>query len=71
MNETAGDQKQVPLPVAEGPRLHPFPAYQDGKTPDIEFLEHLGTGAAAHVFKARIAGQIYALKVVSLARIYH
>ncbi len=52
----------VPLPHCDGPRLKPF-AFQGPQK--IEFPEYLGEGLHAHVFKAKILGQIYALKLVS------
>lgn len=55
------NQKSQPLPEVEGPRLPPFPNHHT-----IEFLQYLGYGLTAHVFKARINGQIYALKVVRI-----
>lgn len=51
-----------PLPTCDGPKLEPF----DFKGPqDIEFLEKLGEGMVSHVFKVKILGQVYALKLVS------
>ncbi|EGX88245.1 hypothetical protein CCM_08288 [Cordyceps militaris CM01] len=50
----------TPLPLCPGPTLPPF----DFKGwQDIEFLEYLGDGAHAHVFKVRLLGKIYALKL--------
>lgn len=69
MDEVAVSKKRVPLPEAEGPRLPPFPT-RHGKEPEIEFLQHLGTGATAHVFEARIDQKTYALKIVSFARLH-
>ncbi len=52
----------VPLPLCDGPKLKPF----DFQGPQrIEFLEHIGQGLHAHVFKVRILGCVYALKLVS------
>src|SRR5438874_250828 len=51
----------VPLPRCDGPKLKPFD-FQGAQT--IEFLEHVGEGLHAHVFKVQIRGQIYALKLV-------
>ncbi|KAI1167140.1 kinetochore Sim4 complex subunit FTA2-domain-containing protein [Nemania serpens] len=49
-----------PLPECPGPKLGPF----DFQGPqNIEFLEKAGEGLHAIVFKVRILGQIYALKV--------
>ncbi|KAJ9130230.1 Kinetochore complex Sim4 subunit Fta2 [Pleurostoma richardsiae] len=50
----------VPLPRCDGPKLKPFD-FQGTQT--IEFLEHVGEGLHAHVFKVQILGQIYALKL--------
>lgn len=48
------------VPDCEGPRLHP---YNRKGTDEIEFIDEVGHGAHAHVFKVRIDGKIYALKV--------
>ncbi|KAI5925861.1 kinetochore Sim4 complex subunit FTA2-domain-containing protein [Camillea tinctor] len=50
----------VPLPQWLGPKLGPFDFQGPQK---IEFLEFLGEGLHAMVFKVRILGQVYALKV--------
>ncbi|KEY68579.1 hypothetical protein S7711_05765 [Stachybotrys chartarum IBT 7711] len=50
----------VPLPEFEGPKLEPF-TFQGKRK--IEFLEGLGSGTHSWVFKVRIDGQIYALKL--------
>ncbi|KAK4145150.1 uncharacterized protein C8A04DRAFT_36070 [Dichotomopilus funicola] len=50
----------VPLPQCDGPKLNPFKF--DGN-PSIEFLDYLGEGLHAHVFKVRMDNQIYALKL--------
>ncbi|KAK0612337.1 kinetochore Sim4 complex subunit FTA2-domain-containing protein [Bombardia bombarda] len=56
----ATDADLVPLPQCIGPKLEPF----DFQGPQqIEFLEYIGEGLHAHVFKIRILGQIYALKL--------
>lgn len=52
----------VPLPQIDGPTLAAFDFQGPQK---IEFLEHVGEGLHAHVFKVRILGGIYALKIVS------
>jgi Kinetochore Sim4 complex subunit FTA2 len=58
--ESASDL--VPLPQCDGPKLKPF----DFKGPQkIGFLDHVGEGLHAHVFKVEILAQIYALKLVS------
>lgn len=44
-----------------GEKLSPFD-FQGTQT--IKFLEHVGEGLHAHVFKVQIRGQIYALKLV-------
>lgn len=55
------DADLVPLPRCDGPKLKPFD-FQGAQR--IEFLEYVGEGLHAHVFKVRIRGQIYALKLV-------
>ncbi|KAI0515188.1 kinetochore Sim4 complex subunit FTA2-domain-containing protein [Xylaria bambusicola] len=50
----------VPLPQCPGPKLRPFDFQGHQK---IEFLEILGEGLHAIVFKVRILDQIYALRV--------
>ncbi|KAI5459080.1 kinetochore Sim4 complex subunit FTA2-domain-containing protein, partial [Mariannaea sp. PMI_226] len=50
----------VPLPLCDGPKLKPF----DFKGPQkIEFIESLGQGSHSQVFKVKILGDIYALKL--------
>ncbi|KAH6981826.1 kinetochore Sim4 complex subunit FTA2-domain-containing protein [Ilyonectria sp. MPI-CAGE-AT-0026] len=50
----------VPLPLCDGPKLKPF----DFQGPQqIEFLEFLGEGLHSYVFKVKIMGTIYALKL--------
>ncbi|KHN95789.1 uncharacterized protein MAM_06401 [Metarhizium album ARSEF 1941] len=56
--ESAADL--VPLPRCDGPKLKAFPFPGPQK---MEFLEYLGEGLHAHVFKIRISGQVYALKL--------
>lgn len=52
----------VPLPLCDGPKLKPF----DFQGPQqIEFLEFLGDGTHSYVFKVKILGEVYALKLVS------
>lgn len=58
------DADLVPLPECPGPKLQPFNFQGQQK---MEFLGLLGEGSHAVVVKARILGQIYALKVVSAA----
>ena len=55
------DADLVPLPNCDGPKLKPFNFHGPQK---IEFLEYLGKGLHAHVFKIKILGRIYALKLV-------
>ncbi|KAI1380575.1 kinetochore Sim4 complex subunit FTA2-domain-containing protein [Hypoxylon crocopeplum] len=50
----------VPLPRCDGPKLKPFTFRRSQK---IEFLEYIGEGSHAHVFKVRIQEKIYALKL--------
>lgn len=58
------DEDLIPLPECPGPKLKPF----DFQGPqNIEFLEIAGEGLHAMVFKVRILGNIYALKVVSIS----
>ncbi|KAI1735542.1 kinetochore Sim4 complex subunit FTA2-domain-containing protein [Xylaria scruposa] len=54
------DADLVPLPHCDGPKLQPF---DFGGPQAIEFLEYIGEGLHAHVFKVAIRGQIYALKL--------
>lgn len=56
------DADLVPLPQCDGPKLDPF---KFSGAQAIEFLEHIGEGLHAHVFKVSIHNQIYALKLVS------
>lgn len=55
----------VPLPHCVGPKLKPFAFPGDGLKQNIEFLEYIGEGSHAHVFKIKVSDQIYALKLVS------
>lgn len=50
-----------PLPPCAGPQTLPF---LDAVPPDIEFLDILGEGLHSYVFRVRIQGQLYALKMV-------
>ena len=53
----------APLPNCEGPKLRPF----DYRGPQkVKFLDHLGEGLHAHVFKVEIKKRMYALKLVSI-----
>ncbi|KAI8633147.1 kinetochore Sim4 complex subunit FTA2-domain-containing protein [Xylariaceae sp. FL1651] len=56
----------VPLPHCDGPKLGPF-VFQGPQ--EMDFLEHLGEGTHAHVFKVKILGQIYALKLFRFVHI--
>ncbi|OAA61821.1 hypothetical protein SPI_04680 [Niveomyces insectorum RCEF 264] len=53
-------EELVPLPNCEGPKLKPFDFHGPQR---IEFLELLGTGIDGVVFKVKILGRIYALKL--------
>lgn len=60
-NATNTADALVPLPLVDGPKLNPF----DFKgVQNIEFLDSLGAGAHSEVFKVKILGELYALKVV-------
>jgi Kinetochore Sim4 complex subunit FTA2 len=58
--ESAADL--VPLPHCDDLKLKPFDFQGPQK---IEFLDHLGEGLHAHVFKVKILGRVYALNIVS------
>ncbi|KAI0535861.1 kinetochore Sim4 complex subunit FTA2-domain-containing protein [Xylaria digitata] len=58
------DADLVPLPNCDGPKLKSFDFQGPQK---IEFLEYLGEGLHAHVFKVKILGQVYALKLFRFA----
>jgi hypothetical protein len=58
------DADLVPLPQCEGPKLKAFDFHGQQK---INFLEYLGEGLHGFVFKVKILGRIYALKLVSTA----
>lgn len=58
------DADLVTLPKCDGLKLKPFNFQGPQK---IEFLEHLREGLYAHVFKVKILGKIYALKLVGRA----
>lgn len=59
--ESAADL--VPLPQIDGPKLSPFDFHGQQR---IDFLEPLGEGTHSIVFKVKILGSTYALKVVRL-----
>ncbi|KAH9906764.1 kinetochore Sim4 complex subunit FTA2-domain-containing protein [Xylariomycetidae sp. FL2044] len=48
------------LPKVPGPKLAP---YVDGESLDIDFIQHLGKGVHAHVWKVLINGKVFALKI--------
>lgn len=53
----------VPLPQGNGPKIKAF----DFQGPQqIEFLDRLGSGIHSIVFRVKIRGQIYALKLASI-----
>lgn len=51
------------LPVVPGPKLYPFDT--GGDPLNLEFIEELGKGLVSYVWKVRINGNEYALKIVS------
>ncbi|KAK8084357.1 kinetochore sim4 complex subunit FTA2 domain-containing protein [Apiospora hydei] len=51
------------LPPAPGPKLAEFKGKRTGETLHIDFIQYLGSGVHAHVWKVRIDGEIYALKM--------
>lgn len=56
-------QPLVPLPQCPRPKLKPF----DFQGPQaIEFIDLLGRGVHSEVYRVKIFGQMYALKLVSL-----
>ncbi|OTA95559.1 hypothetical protein M434DRAFT_379259 [Hypoxylon sp. CO27-5] len=50
----------VPLPRCEGPKLEPF---EFNGPQRIDFLEYIGEGLHAYVFKVKIQEKVYALKL--------
>lgn len=58
----------VALPQCEGPKLQPFDVRGPQK---IEFLDYLGEGLHAHVFKVKVLGRVYTLKVVCGALLFN
>lgn len=52
----------MPLPQVDGPKLK---AFKFSRARKIDFLEYAGAGTHSQVFKVKIEGEIYALKVVS------
>lgn len=59
--------KRLPLPRVPGPKLEPF---QGTATADIEFIAFIGNDEDmdSKVWKVRIKGRVYVLKVVSTAQ---
>ena len=49
-------------PKVPGPKLKKFKESSDSL--DINFIKHLGKGVHGHVWKVRIDGVVYALKLV-------
>lgn len=64
--ESAADL--LPLPRCDGPKLEPFQFHGPQK---IEFLHYISEGLVSHVFKVRIEGEIYALKLVGNSTYVH
>lgn len=60
----ASSTKRLPLPRCPGPKLEPF---RGTASVDIEFIEFIGSGndMDSKVWKVRVDGKIYALKIVS------
>jgi len=56
-----------PLPWCAGPKLKPF-TFKTA-TPQVTFLRLLGSGLHGHVFKARLDGVIYAIKLFKFVKI--
>lgn len=63
-NMSSQSENPLALPRVQGPKLEPF---QGTTSADIQFLEFLGSAEDldSKVWKARMNGHIYALKVVS------
>lgn len=51
------------LPEVPGPKLYPFDT--GGEPLNLEFIEEIGKGLVSFVWKVRINGSEYALKIVS------
>lgn len=62
MSTAAIDQSDE-LPSIEGPKLRRF---KGGNYNRIEYEELLGSGDHGYVFRVRIDGELYALKLVRL-----
>lgn len=59
------------LPRIPGPKLGPYQS-PNGNTgrPQVKFLEELGQGAHSAVWKVKIDGKLFALKLVKDSREY-
>ncbi|KAI0471071.1 kinetochore Sim4 complex subunit Fta2 [Xylariaceae sp. FL0804] len=57
------------LPNIPGPKLKPFGS-ETGQPVEIEFIRHVGKGAHAHVWKVRLNGEVYALKMFIFGKCY-
>lgn len=53
---------ELGLPDVRGPKLLPFS--NNDKQPEVIFIENLGSGYHAYVWKVLIDGKAYALKMV-------
>lgn len=53
-----------PMPDLEGPKLGPFT--DDLLSHDVEFLDLLNGGVHSLVYKTKIDGKLYALKIVRI-----
>lgn len=56
------------FPQVPGPKLSPFDT--KGRPFKLKFLSHIGEGVHAHIWKVKINGELYALKIVC-ARFRH
>lgn len=61
--------KRLPLPRIPGPKLEPF---RGTATADIEFIAFIGNDEDmdSKVWKVRINGEVYVLKVVSTPQLH-
>lgn len=55
--------KDVHLPEFEGPKLHPFRPF--GKVKNLKWIRQVAITEHSEVYKVKIDGMFYALKVVS------
>ena len=55
-----------PLPLCEGPRLHPFLRLKPGLVTFSRLLSDINSDGHAHVFEATIGSATYAIKMVRL-----